>query len=223
MASNVESPCRICLADATARCAKCRIMRYCSRQHQEMDWQRHKRECATLGQGIGRQVGFPLRVKAWFLPVQGGQPRLIDVPYKLEHNLELPHMPTHHVDFSALLDEGHQAWPTTIQINGFRTGEPIGRSLTVVRNDTPKSTTPVNQCIEAITGSQGHKWEDNVIVLRCTSPDQIAQYEDVQEEDLGVFRKYLEEGGNGANALTPENQANMLRAAAMHDGAVIMI
>ena len=153
-----------------------------------------------LGPGIGRQVGFPLRVKAWLLPVQGGQPRLIDVPYKLEHNLELPHMPTHRVDFSALLDDGYYAWPSTIQIKGFRTGESIGRSLHIIRNDTPNSTTPVNKCIEAITGSQGHKWEDNVIVFRCTTPDQIAQYEDVHEEDLGVFKKYLEDGGDGTNA-----------------------
>ncbi|KAI0652304.1 hypothetical protein C8Q79DRAFT_1005513 [Trametes meyenii] len=164
-------------------------------------------ECRILSAGLATQAGFPLKVKAVLFPVEGGEPRIVELPYRLEHRGESPNIPGHRVDLRPVLGNA-TPWPTTIQLDGFKGGRPLGRSLTLVYNDHfLQEKKPPNLCIDAITHGRGFKWADNLVGFRNRSPaDRIAQYEDVTDDDVGVFKKYFEEGGDGNDTLDPATE-----------------
>ncbi|KAI0800841.1 hypothetical protein C8Q74DRAFT_1398470 [Fomes fomentarius] len=83
--STPSMPCQVCFYDANSRCSRCKTAYYCFRQHMISDWPRHKRDCKTLASGLDSHVGYPHRVKAVLFPVHGGDPRVVEVAYKLEH------------------------------------------------------------------------------------------------------------------------------------------
>ena len=44
--SDYENGCKVCgKLDGTMRCAKCKVVKYCSTEHQKQDWKRHKGTC----------------------------------------------------------------------------------------------------------------------------------------------------------------------------------
>lgn len=49
-ASYKKRPCslgRCMVTDAAFKCSKCKVARYCSKEHQGLDWSRHKVECIS--------------------------------------------------------------------------------------------------------------------------------------------------------------------------------
>ncbi len=68
-------------------------------------------------------------------PVHGGDPRVVEVAYKLEHWNETPNIPAHRLDLSPFLGKA-MPWHVTIQTDGFKKdAPPLGRSLTLIHND----------------------------------------------------------------------------------------
>ena len=41
-------PCRVCGETKTMKCAQCKVVAYCGKEHQKADWKVHKRVCALL-------------------------------------------------------------------------------------------------------------------------------------------------------------------------------
>lgn len=42
-------PCKVCgETEKTKRCARCKVVAYCGKEHQKADWKVHKRVCASL-------------------------------------------------------------------------------------------------------------------------------------------------------------------------------
>jgi hypothetical protein len=39
-------PCRVCGETKTMKCARCKVVAYCGKEHQKADWKVHKRVCA---------------------------------------------------------------------------------------------------------------------------------------------------------------------------------
>ena len=141
-------------------------------------------------------------MKAVLFPVGGGEARIVEVPYRLEHTKHTPFIPAHRPDFSPYLGRA-TTWFVTIQTDGFKSGStPLGRSLTLVHNDHfIAEECPLNECVRELTNGQGYRWADNVIGMRNTRPaDRVAQFEDVTEDDVRVMKKYFVEGGDGHDA-----------------------
>ncbi|KAI0375435.1 hypothetical protein BV20DRAFT_1048574 [Pilatotrama ljubarskyi] len=200
--------CQVCFQEADNRCGRCHKAYYCGREHSVSDWKRHKRECHVLAAGLDTQVGFPLKVKAILFPVEGGEPRIVDVGYRLEPWEETPDLPKHTPDLRPFFGNT-KSWPTTIERDGFKPGAtPLGRSLTLIHSIYfAEPDQPRNRCIERIAPN-GFAWRNNVVVFRNTPPaERIAQFDDVTEDDLRVIRKYFEEGGDGADVLGPLAEA----------------
>ncbi|CDO73187.1 hypothetical protein BN946_scf185007.g242 [Trametes cinnabarina] len=135
--------------------------------------------------------------------MEGGEPRIVEVSYKLEQRGEIPNVPTHRPDLRSVLGDA-TPWPTTIQIDGFKEpGRPLGRSLTLVHNDHfQEQKKPPNKCTEALKQqSTAYQWCDNLIGFHNAEPaEHVAQLDDVTEDDVRAFKKYFAEGGNGKDA-----------------------
>ncbi|KAI9062956.1 hypothetical protein FKP32DRAFT_1592922 [Trametes sanguinea] len=133
--------------------------------------------------------------------MDGGQPRIVDVAYKLVYRPETPNIPYHHPDLRPFIGNATPS-PTTIQTDGFLTGKPLGYSLTLVYNDNfVAENKPVNLCVESLRDRPGYMWRDNVLGFRNTEPaDRTAQFDDATEDDVRVFTKYLTQGGDGRDA-----------------------
>ncbi|KAI0330621.1 hypothetical protein GY45DRAFT_1250600, partial [Cubamyces sp. BRFM 1775] len=132
--------------------------------------------------------------------VEGGEPRIIDIAYKkIAHSTA---QYTAEADLLSVLGRDAKPWPTVIQIDGFKQGAPLGRSLSLVHNDLyTEQRKPLNKCIDAITQGEGYKWCDNLIGLReASSAYSRVPYEDVTQDDVRVFKKYFAEGGDGYDA-----------------------
>ncbi|PVH90184.1 hypothetical protein DM02DRAFT_68156 [Periconia macrospinosa] len=41
-------PCKDCGVTKTKKCARCKVVAYCGKEHQKADWKVHKRACASL-------------------------------------------------------------------------------------------------------------------------------------------------------------------------------
>ena len=62
-----QTACAVCgVTDNLKRCAKCKLVRYCSREHQASDWKKHKLEC-------GKQTTVSSPPETGKLNVVGGQ------------------------------------------------------------------------------------------------------------------------------------------------------
>ncbi|KAI0361150.1 hypothetical protein OH77DRAFT_401332 [Trametes cingulata] len=210
--------CQVCFAEADTRCARCHKAYYCGREHSVS---RHRRECGVLAAGLESQVGHPLKVKAVLFPVEGVQPRIVDVWYKLELWNPTPDLPKHSPNLRPFFGN-LEVRPTTIERDGFRPGaSPLGHSLTLIRSrNFAQPGQQRNRCIESIAPN-GFKWHNNVLVLRCTPPaERIAQYDDMTEEDVRVVKKYFEEGGDGKDVLGPRAEA--MRNALLQRPGVIL-
>ncbi|TBU50082.1 hypothetical protein BD309DRAFT_908660 [Dichomitus squalens] len=165
------------------------------------DWKRHKRECPTLAAGLDSQIGYPLTVKAAVFPVEGGEPRIIDLPYyKL---LEDGHYPAHQLDLTPVLG-GATPDRTRIEIAGFDVGPPLGHRLILIHNDNfLAEKRAVNMGIQAIHKGRGYKWCDNLLVVRNVNKRERAwQYQDITPADVeAVLKRYFEQGSDGHAAL----------------------
>ena len=43
-------PCGVCgVVEGTKKCARCRVVAYCGREHQKLDWPVHKKACREAG------------------------------------------------------------------------------------------------------------------------------------------------------------------------------
>ena len=76
--------------------------------------------------------------------MEGGQPRIVDLPYKL---LEDGDYPAHQLDFRPVLGRVASSW-TRIDIPGFGVGRPLGHRLSLIHNDNfIADGCPVNECV----------------------------------------------------------------------------
>ncbi|NDC10771.1 MAG: zinc finger MYND domain-containing protein, partial [Oxalobacteraceae bacterium] len=48
MAFKASGVCGVCGVPSTLRCAGCRKVRYCTKEHQIQDWPQHKADCAEI-------------------------------------------------------------------------------------------------------------------------------------------------------------------------------
>lgn len=154
-----------------------------------------------LAAGLETQIEYPLKVKAVLFPVSGGEPRIIDVSYRLGHWPTTPNIPKHDLDLPSVLGDTRMALPVTIQRDGPKpTAPPLGHTLTLVHTLEYADEGRIrNRCIERIA-PKGFPWRDNAVGFRNTPPaERIAQYDDVTEDDVRVFTKYFAEGGDGGN------------------------
>ncbi|KAI1793977.1 hypothetical protein LXA43DRAFT_884482 [Ganoderma leucocontextum] len=133
--------------------------------------------------------------------MEGGQPRIIDLPYKL---VEDEHYPAHQLDLTPVLGRATPS-RTRIDIAGFNVGRPLGHRLTLIHNDNfIAEERPVNVCIQAIHQGRGYRWCDHLVAVRHVNKEErIAQYQDVTDQDVEAVKKYFEQGGNGEAALEP--------------------
>ncbi|KAI0715122.1 hypothetical protein C8Q76DRAFT_729703 [Earliella scabrosa] len=203
-------PCQVCSQPSTAQCSRCKFARYCSQEHSASDWKRHKRECPILAGGIDNQVGYPLKVKGVVFPVEGGPPRMVDIPYKLAPGWMHEHIPSHELDLSTVFGRpGVATSRTRIEIAGYHSGTPLGHRLTLIHNDNfIAEDRPVNRCIHEIHQGRGYKWCDYLAAVRnVDKEDRVLQYQDITPQDVAAVVRYFEQGGDGHAALAPEQQA----------------
>ncbi|KAJ8457362.1 hypothetical protein ONZ51_g11578 [Trametes cubensis] len=169
------------------------------------DWQHHKKDCRELARG--QSIRIPTTVKAVLFPVEGGEPRIIEVPYGPAYKKGTSNIVGYEAVLRPLFGPGGHPWSTAIDRDGFKEGGPLGRSLSLFHNDHFKEQkSPLNKCIDTISHGKGYKWGDNLVGLRkSTSAYSRVRWEDVTQDDVRAFKKYFAEGGDGNHAFIGVN------------------
>ncbi|KAJ3054173.1 hypothetical protein HK097_002495 [Rhizophlyctis rosea] len=70
--SGLNHKCHHCKRDASrvdrlSLCSKCKLVRYCSKEHQRCDWFKHREECEMIEQGVKLVAGEEKRLLPWGL------------------------------------------------------------------------------------------------------------------------------------------------------------
>ncbi|KAI0783454.1 hypothetical protein C8Q75DRAFT_736789 [Abortiporus biennis] len=172
--------CKVCGVETNQICARCKSVRYCSKEHMRQDWQSHKRGCQkpkahptpsaepsiVLATDLlsapllteypssknGKAAAKLKTVQAVLFPVDEDKPRLLDVEYTTRPSQSNPNV-KEHLLYLLPWFKGPRDDPTPYTVyraNGFD-GPPLGRTLQMFFNDNFMATKdPLNQCIQKI-------------------------------------------------------------------------
>ncbi|KAH9971747.1 hypothetical protein BGW80DRAFT_1174397 [Lactifluus volemus] len=192
--SLVNHPCLVCLRSTSMWCSRCQNAWYCSPEHLQSDWARHRRECVPITPSHSNMIATPPPVQAQLITVsailfasQEDRPRIITV------NCEPPRMPVQGACPTPLI-QGH--FPGG-QANNFiltqgLNGEPLRFPLQLWYSPGALAANgPINQAIFRITsGAAAKPWCGPVVVLKY-SGSRRQGYSDAGSNDLPALSAYF--------------------------------
>jgi len=190
-------PCTLCCRPTTMWCSRCQRAWYCSAQHLETDWPRHRRECLTSN----TVTPAPYQLVAGTLSMV---PQLVTVTGLLfSPEQERPHVVTVHCQPAQLPQQG--VCPTPLVQDFFTDSQPQSVVLTQGLNGDslrfplhlfycPISLArgaPVNRAIYRITSGAAPKaWCGPVLVLKFNGSRKQG-YSDASTNDLPALSAYF--------------------------------
>ncbi|CEL61689.1 hypothetical protein RSOLAG1IB_04439 [Rhizoctonia solani AG-1 IB] len=172
----------------TSWCSRCERQWYCSAEHLEADWPRHKAECGALAQS---NTSAQVTVQAMMFPVDGERPKLVPVTLR-GHEL-----PNGTVDWSPRLQSvvGHESEVSSMIITKGIGGETLRFPLHIFfRTHFLTDGSRTNNSVYGLThGQANYQWKGPIVALKFTGTRQSA-YTSISMSDLPplvYFMTYL--------------------------------
>ena len=112
-------------------------------------------------------------------------PRLVKLKYRVEYD-EFLGSDRHVFETAPWLARDRMAGEKITSYGMKGRGAPLGRTLLMCFNDNYiADKSPLNKCVQAVTGGQAEKWGDNILVLRARDPvTKYAQFYNATMDDV---------------------------------------
>ncbi|KAH9919851.1 uncharacterized protein B0H18DRAFT_844692, partial [Fomitopsis serialis] len=165
--------CRMCGAEASTRCSRCKDEFYCCKEHIASDWKRHKRLCIPA-EGVQAR---PITMDAILFPVDEDRPRIVKVPCEVMRDEE-PDIPAfstvHRLNMEEWFDLKGDTFVRPMDLGGgavMRLPGP-GYNLDIAYDDNSLvNGSPLNRCIQSLTRRMApHSWAGNILARRSEKP-----------------------------------------------------
>jgi len=188
----INYPCTLCCRPTSMWCSRCQKAWYCSPEHLQSDWPRHRKECLPA-QAENNMIATPppaepqiIKVSAILFSPEEERPRIISVDC-LPVSTKDGTAPMPLLD--AYMPEGR---PEGIVLTQGLSGEPLRFPLHVWYSPTALSRgKPVNRAIFHITSGAARKpWCGTVIALKFNGSRRQG-YSDAGSNDLPALSAYF--------------------------------
>ncbi|KAI0048742.1 hypothetical protein FA95DRAFT_1007945 [Auriscalpium vulgare] len=193
--SLINHPCTLCCKATSMWCSRCQNAWYCSPEHLNNDWPRHRRECtpANPAQQYNMIATPPpakpqiITVSAIFFAPEEDRPRIITV------NCQPPQTPPQGICPAPIVQDyfpGGQA--NSVVLTQGLNGEPLRFPLHLWYSPISLSSgSPINRAIFRITsGAAAKPWCGPVIVLKFNGSRRQG-YSDAGSNDLPALSAYF--------------------------------
>ncbi|KZT70768.1 hypothetical protein DAEQUDRAFT_165452 [Daedalea quercina L-15889] len=193
--SLITHPCVVCGQTTTLWCSRCQRAWYCSPDHLQGDWPRHRRECVPINAaGQPSTIATPppaqqqlIQVTAILFAPAEDRSRLITVQCRPQGTASQGMCP-----MPLVQDYFTESVPNTIILTQGLNGEPLRFPLHIWY--CPKALqrgSPVNRAIQRITsGAAARPWCGTVIVLKFNGSRRQG-YSDASTNDLPALSAYF--------------------------------
>ncbi|KAI0917836.1 hypothetical protein AcW1_006868 [Taiwanofungus camphoratus] len=191
--NTVNHPCNVCSLPTSMWCSRCQNAWYCTPEHLQSDWPRHRRECTPVN-ATQQTIATPppvqpqlITVSAILFAPEEERSRVISVqcrPQGISSQGMCP-LPLVQEYFS-------QSVPSTIILTQGLNGEPLRFPLHIWYCPTSlQRGTPVNRAIHHITSGVATKaWCGPVVVLKFNGSRRQG-YADAGSNDLPALSAYF--------------------------------
>lgn len=188
----IHHPCTVCCRPTSMWCSRCQLAWYCSPEHLQNDWPRHRRECmASPNQHMVIQTppAAPemMQVSAILFNPSEERSQIINVNCQLTRRPNSSSCPTPLVD--SFFQESQ---PASLVLTQGLNGEPLRFPLHIFY--CPLSLQrgqPVNRAIYRITsGAAARNWPGPVVVLKFNG-SRRQSYTDASTNDLPALSAYF--------------------------------
>ncbi|KAL0955159.1 hypothetical protein HGRIS_004068 [Hohenbuehelia grisea] len=196
----INHPCTLCCRPTSMWCSRCQRAWYCSPEHLNSDWSRHRKECNPAGNtgsqsyGNMNMIATPppaepqyITVSAILFSPEEERPRIITVSCRPSHRPSQGMCP-------APLVQNHfpDGQADGIVLTQGLNGEPLRFPLHLWYSPTALSkASPVNRAIYHITSGAAPKpWCGTVIVLKFNGSRRQG-YSDAGSNDLPALSAYF--------------------------------
>ncbi|EIM86480.1 uncharacterized protein STEHIDRAFT_56974 [Stereum hirsutum FP-91666 SS1] len=194
--SLIQHPCALCFKPTSMWCSRCQNAWYCSPEHLNSDWARHRRECVPVAptqQQYGIIATPPpaqtqlITVSAILFAPEEEKPRTITL------NCQPPQTPSQGICPTPLVQDyfvGGQA--NSVVLTQGLNGEPLRFPLHLFYSPVSLSTgAPINRAIYRITSGAAPKaWCGAVVVLKFNGSRRQG-YSDAGTNDLPALSAYF--------------------------------
>ncbi|KAH9987532.1 hypothetical protein BJV77DRAFT_950121 [Russula vinacea] len=192
--SLINHPCAVCFMSTSMWCSRCQNVWYCSPEHLQSDWPRHRLECVPSASARSNVLPTPppvqprlITVSAILFVPQEDRPRVITVTCTPPSTPAQGTCPT---PFVQEYFAGEQ--PNNIVLTQGLNGEPLRFPLQLWYSPGALAmNAPINQAITRITsGSASKPWCGPVIVLKYNGSRRQG-YSDAGSNDLPALSAYF--------------------------------
>jgi len=192
MPSSANPLCAVCYQPTSYWCSRCQHAWYCSAEHLQSDWSRHKKTCTPPSNASHTFAMTPtpnsvVSVTAIHFPSNEDKPRLVTVNCMPPADLSSGPCPTPLVQ--PWFPDGRYSHLTLTQ--GLNQ-EPLRFPLQVwYDSDALSRGSPVNRSVYRITSGQANRaWSGNVVVLKF-SGSRRQGYSEASMNDLPALSAYF--------------------------------
>ncbi|KAK0189218.1 uncharacterized protein ARMOST_06726 [Armillaria ostoyae] len=194
----INHPCTLCCRPTSMWCSRCQSAWYCTPEHLNSDWPRHRKECMPAQNASGgyslNMIATPPPAEPQYITVSAilfdpveERPRIISVTCRPSHKPTegICPVPMVHNHFPDGLSEG-------IVLTQGLNGEPLRFPLHLWYSPTAlQKSSPVNRAIYHITSGAAPKaWCGAVIVLKFNGSRRQG-YADAGSNDLPALSAYF--------------------------------
>ncbi|KAI0796223.1 hypothetical protein C8Q75DRAFT_711382 [Abortiporus biennis] len=193
----ISHPCTVCCRSTSLWCSRCQRAWYCSPEHLQNDWSRHRRECipvSTNQQLAANALAPPYPVQPELITVSAilfrpdeERSRIIQVQCRPQGTASQGLCPT------PLIQEYFpEGLPSTIILTQGLNGEPLRFPLHIWYCPTSlQRGSPPNRAISRITsGAATKSWSGPVVVLKFNGTRKQG-YSDAGSNDLPALSAYF--------------------------------
>ncbi|KAH9943817.1 hypothetical protein B0H21DRAFT_695102 [Amylocystis lapponica] len=193
--SLISHPCTVCCQPTTMWCSRCQNAWYCSPDHLQSDWSRHRRECVAINASQqSNMIATPppvqqqlITVSAILFTPEDDHSRIVPVQCRPQgsNSQGICPMPLVQNLFT-------ESVPSTIILTQGLNGEPLRFPLHIWYCPTSlQRGSPVNRAIYRITsGAAAKPWCGPVIVLKFNGSRRQG-YADAGSNDLPALSAYF--------------------------------
>ncbi|KIY63815.1 hypothetical protein CYLTODRAFT_402645 [Cylindrobasidium torrendii FP15055 ss-10] len=201
--SNLISQCQVCASPCSAWCDRCKDAFYCSKEHLDMDWPRHKHECRRWGSRdhdpnaanyvpqtastLSSKHNPAIRVTALLFAANEGRERVIDVTC-------IPSPDTHTAPIPILDEYFPEGIPESLNIHKGMNDQDLRFPLCVWFSPTALTLhSPTNRSIQKLLGGVGKRpWCGTVVVLKYNG-SRLQGWADAGNPEIPTLAKYFME------------------------------
>ncbi|OSX64144.1 hypothetical protein POSPLADRAFT_1045259 [Postia placenta MAD-698-R-SB12] len=186
--------CLVCRQSTNMWCSRCQRAWYCSPEHLQSDWPRHRLECVSIDPSQAHSISTPpsaqqglISVMAILFAPEEDRSRMITVPCRPQGTASQGICP-----LPLVHDYFKEGTPNTIILTQGLNGEPLRFPLHIWY--CPKALqrgSPVNRAIHRITsGAAAKPWCGTAIVLKFNGSRRQG-YADAGTNDLAALSAYF--------------------------------